>query len=192
MKLKGIKPIEQHFEKLIVIVLAVVFMLVLMMQCVVQPNMVEVGRPRVDIRPGSAYVPVAKRAGELKADMTKPDPTLPEVQTVDIASGFKRSLTGAVSPRAMLALGIRGQRIDGGENFGDLNLNKGGTMYAAFVPPAPAQLVLGSVTTTPSPPAVQPIAGAAHDLQAVGTAIRKAEAFMDAHSETTPPLPMTG
>jgi hypothetical protein len=167
MKLKGIKPIEQHFEKLIVVVLAAMFMLVLAMQFVVQPNKIEVGKPRAEVRPGSAYTPIEKRASRLLAEMTRPDPALPEVKTVDIASDFRQSLTGGVAPREVLALGIPGRRIEGGENI-DIGriAQSSGMKYAPLVPPAPTKLVVGSVLNTLSPLDVQNIEGLADFMPA--------------------------
>lgn len=161
MKLKGIKPVEQHFEKLIVVALAAVFMLVLLMQFAIHPNMVDVGMPAQQYGPGSAYGPVEKRALKLSADMSRPDPEMPEEQTVDIASGFEEGIHGGVSPRPRLAMLIPGRPITGGENVNFDEIGRNGAQFARLVVPAPTGLITGSVTNTLSPIDVQRIDGLA-------------------------------
>ena len=150
MKLKGVKPFEQHFEKLIVAVLAALFMLVLLTQFVMQPNEVEVvqGGIKREIRPGAAYGPVQERAERLKVQLLQRDPVLPEASDVDIASSYRESLRGGVAPRQHLAMHIPGVLIEVGDEG---TLGRTGTKYVEFVPIAPSEPAVGVVMNTLNP-----------------------------------------
>ncbi|MCH7792082.1 MAG: hypothetical protein IID31_07375 [Planctomycetes bacterium] len=146
MKLKGVKPFEQHFEKLIVAVLAALFLLVLLTQFVMQPNMVEVIKR--EILPGAAYGPIQEQAERLKVQLLQPDPALPEASDVDIASSYRESLRGGVAPRQRLSLHIPGVSIEVSDEaiFGHT-----GNKFVEFVPIAPSDPTLGVVMNTLNP-----------------------------------------
>ena len=150
MKLKGVKPAEQHFEKLIVAALAALFMLVLLTQFVMQPNMVEVTQGGInrEIRPGAAYGPVQERAQRLKVQLMQRDPALPEAPDVDIASSYRESLRGGVAPRQRLALHIPGVPIKVGDA---IDTRRTGNKFVEFVPIAPSDPTLGVVMNTLNP-----------------------------------------
>jgi len=77
MKLKEISVFEQHFEKVIVGVLLLLFLGVLSMQFLTSPNQVEIGGQKVN--PDKAWEPVAREADRLAAAINDPNPSLPEV-----------------------------------------------------------------------------------------------------------------
>ena len=74
MKLKGINPIEQHVEKLVLGVVALVLLAVLVIQFALPPQGVSVGSAS-DIPPEDALDPVADEAREA---MRKPTNSPPE------------------------------------------------------------------------------------------------------------------
>ena len=146
MKLKGVKPFEQHFEKLIVAVLAALFLLVLLTQFVMQPNMVEVIKR--EILPGAAYGPIQEQAERLKVQLLQPDPALPEASDVDIASSYRESLRGGVAPRQRLSLHIPGVSIEVSD---EAIFGHAGNKFVEFVPIAPSDPTLGVVMNTLNP-----------------------------------------
>lgn len=91
MKLKGINPIEQHVEKLVLGLVGLVFVGVLAMQFLISPNEVEYERQQVP--PDRVMTRLGDHARGLLGQMIATDPTLPEVQTPDLASRFDRSFS---------------------------------------------------------------------------------------------------
>ena len=104
MKLKGINPIEQHVEKVVVGLTGLVFLGVIAQQFLTQPNQVKVGD--VEVPPQNAFEPVKQAATTLRARIESATPTLPEgfeQAGKDLGAEFQRLASGAVAPRANLA-----------------------------------------------------------------------------------------
>ena len=75
MKLKGINPLEQHVEKIVLGLVALVFVGVLAVQFLVSPNSVDYdGQP---IPPDQVLTRLGDKAKGVLASMNDPDPTLP-------------------------------------------------------------------------------------------------------------------
>ncbi len=145
MKLKGISGIEQHFDKAIVGGVGVIFIGVLAMQFLTQPNVVTVGKSN-PLPPGEAYKPVESAAQAL---MGKLDPAagaslLPEEPKISLLSQYQQKIQGGVAPRAQISM--LGPAI----NLGDVAPRTGSTSNSPIVmAPVPA----------PASPAVYAYAG---------------------------------
>jgi hypothetical protein len=141
MKLKGINPLEQHVEQIVLVTVSGIFLLVVAAQFLLEPNRVKVANQ--SLSPGKAFDPSAEKAQRLQAIMTRTDVELPEVPPVDIADQFRQRLSGPVAPQATLAAFGKGLQLDVVESGPQLG----------------AQLV-----TVPDLPAPTPLAAAAYRM----------------------------
>jgi len=115
MKLKGINPIEQHIEKVVLAVMALVLLGVLAMQFLVQPNQVDAnGRP---IPPQDIYKTLENQATSLDAQLKDLNPALPEVPEMDLVerydSAFAQKGLGEDVLSVPLASGVSVGRLVG-------------------------------------------------------------------------------
>jgi hypothetical protein len=99
MKLKGVNAFEQHVEKIVLVAVSAVFLVVLAMQFLLEPNRVKVLEAKEAVPPGKAFLAVETKAKELQALMTAPaDSVLPQVQKIDLVNAIESrrttSLTG--------------------------------------------------------------------------------------------------
>lgn len=86
MKLKGINPIEQHIEKIVLAVMALVLLAVLAAQFLLQPNQVDAnGR---SIPPQDIYKTLESQATSLDAQLKDLSPALPEVPSMDLVERY--------------------------------------------------------------------------------------------------------
>ena len=109
MKLKGVNPIEQHIEKIVLMVMLVLLLAVLAMQFVSRPNDIDVGDRSVS--PDQVYTVLEGEASRLDGQLKNQNPSLPEINEVDLvqryndafanASGGRVELTAALSIRNM-------------------------------------------------------------------------------------------
>lgn len=142
MKIKGINPFERNVEKIVVGGVAAVFLGVLALQFVRQPNLITVDNKTVS--PADAYRSLEQLAGQLTNKMSSVEtPTPPETSGVDLLGRFKGSLEGDVAPAPSLAwhppsidLTIQGDKAPGL-----------GAVVAEVVPPAPTG-ALANVTAS--------------------------------------------
>lgn len=92
MKLKGINPIEQHIEKILLALMALVLLGVFAMQFLTQPNQVEVGSR--SIPPQNIFVELESQAKSLDSQLKDQNPALPEVQSIDLVERYNAALDG--------------------------------------------------------------------------------------------------
>ena len=103
MKLKGINLLERHVEKLILVVVVLVFLGVLALQ-IVAPRTIDVGGQAV--APAEAFRPAEQAAQSLRAQLDSTDPALPEVGSSSVLEEFEATLDARNAPRPeVLALG---------------------------------------------------------------------------------------
>lgn len=93
MKLKGINPIEQHVEKIVLAVVAVVFVGVLTVQFLVSPNDVEYEGTKVP--PNQVLTRLGSKAEGILSAMNDPDPSLPAIETPDLTGMYADRLASS-------------------------------------------------------------------------------------------------
>ncbi|MCW5768136.1 MAG: hypothetical protein KIT19_05600 [Phycisphaeraceae bacterium] len=131
MKLKGINPIEQHVEKLVLAGASAVALLVIAMQFTTQPNMVQPDSKGRKLPPAKAFEPAETAATQLTAQL-RTKPTLPEPPALTLLSEFKAaSERPLIQTDARIALGVPA-KIGGG-----VIAPASDGRYAAVVVPAP-------------------------------------------------------
>lgn len=101
MRRKGINVIEQHVEKVVLGVVALVLLLVLAVQFLGGPTQVEVDRNR--LTPDRAYNPLQDRARTLLAGMDSREPDLPERPTVSLSNAWQDAISAPVGPATQIA-----------------------------------------------------------------------------------------
>jgi hypothetical protein len=159
MSAKGISWIEANFEKLIVVIMLLAFLVVLIFQFVLQSSAVEVGGNKVPL--ADAYKPAERAAERLQSQINDPNPTLPEaIETRDLASEFERAISGGVVDTGEFLAIAEPLEL---EVSGD-QTNYAAGEFAAFEPPAPAKLTAASYRATLDPYAVEQIEGLAEYL----------------------------
>ncbi len=89
MKVKGMNPIEQHVEKIVLGVVAVVLLAVLAMQILGQPNQVDVGRAKVP--PQNVFVELQRQAETLDSQIKDASPALPAVRPTDLVQRYDQA-----------------------------------------------------------------------------------------------------
>lgn len=104
MKLKGINPLEQHVEKIVVVAVGAVLLGVIAQQFLTQPNEIKVGNETLS--PGRAYEPVKKAAQVLKGQLDSTNPPLEpgfEASGKDMHKEFTRLTSAGIAPRPRIA-----------------------------------------------------------------------------------------
>lgn len=148
MKLKGVNPIEQHIEK---IVLGIVFLLllgVIAIQFVTQPNVIEDGGR--DIAPAQVYNALEGQANQLQSQITDLNPSLPEVQPVDLVERYDNAFASSGGNRLALSSPL-GEGIDIAEATGtetrNIELPSSGPLAALNVPATSTPVVASQWAT---------------------------------------------
>ena len=118
MKLKGINPIEQHVEKIVLGVVFLVLLGVVTMQFLYQPNKIDVGGGRT-VPPDQVYEPLKQQAATLQAQISEPDPQLPEVGQIDLAEAYERAAQNGLNAPTRLATTLA-TPSDAGPIIGDV------------------------------------------------------------------------
>lgn len=113
MKLKGINPIEQHVDKVVLGGAAAALLAVIALQFTTQPNLVQPDPKGDKIPPERAFEPAEQAANRLLGQLQAP-PQLPEVPALTLVEGFERN-TGRplIESPVAVALGVP-PRIGGG------------------------------------------------------------------------------
>lgn len=93
MKLKGINPIEQHVEKIVLAVVGVVFVGVLAVQFLVSPN--EVNFEGQNVPPSEVLTRLGTKASATLSAMNDTDPALPDAGSLDLAAAYEARLESA-------------------------------------------------------------------------------------------------
>jgi hypothetical protein len=110
MKLKGINPIEQHVEKIVLAVVCLVFVGVLTVQFLFAPN--EVDYDGQSVPPDQVLERLGTKAKATLAAMNDPNPALPEVDTPDLLARYEKTLSGAAFEAPRLASASLGDRFE--------------------------------------------------------------------------------
>ncbi len=138
MKLKGINPLEQHVERIVLGVVALVFLAAVATQFVLTPNQVEVA-PGRSVGPEAVLTTLDAEAGRVLGQVQDPNPVLPTFETPALAEKLEAGLDEPVLGRAYAAAPLgRGVEFD----IGDVG-NQGGPVMALAVPEPAAALAAG-------------------------------------------------
>lgn len=100
MKVKGINPIEQNVEKIVLGVAGVALLGVVAMQ-LLGGSSVDVGGETVEL--DRAYQPVKDEAVRVTAQMNEENPSMPEVPVVDLLGEYNAQAAGPIAVRPRLA-----------------------------------------------------------------------------------------
>jgi len=92
VKLKGINPIEQHVERVVLGVVALALLAALAVQFLLTPNQVDVGGARGSVPPDAVLDVLGDEADRLLGQVQDPEPELPEFSTPDIAGRLESGL----------------------------------------------------------------------------------------------------
>ncbi len=154
MSVKGISWIEANFEKLIVVIMLLLFLAVLTFQFVLQSNTVEVEGKQYPL--AQAFEAAERAAERLQSQLTDDDPQLPsELETRDLAAEFEQAISGdAYEHDRYLSVG---EPLSIDVNVSETQFAAG--EYAHFEPPAPAEPIAATYRATLDPYAVQEIEG---------------------------------
>jgi hypothetical protein len=150
MKLKGVNPVEQHIEKIVLVAVSAIFLVVVAAQFLFEPNMVTVGKNQA-VMPGEAFRASEERASHLKRDVIEAtDLPLPTVPASDLVDQFKGRLQGAVAPRPTLASAI-GKPSNIGSGSAAIPGKAGTQRINPLTVPAPMKVVAASIANTIDP-----------------------------------------
>ena len=158
--MKGIGFFEQNVEKIVLVVMAMVFLAVLAMQFTLQPNQVEIGGQTLP--PERAFQPVAAEAERLAAVLRQDNPELPEAPGADMAAALESGLAADVAPREELPIEF-GPRLALGHGPEQLEDD---ALYAELVVPAPTGLIGHAYASTLNPVSVKRTPGLAELVSA--------------------------
>lgn len=137
MKRKDINPIEQHIEKIVLGVVAVVFVAVVSTQLAGGPTKVTVDGQ--EYAPGSAYAPIEQKATRLLAEMNETRPSdLPSSVPLGLVEKWVARPPAPAPGETIVALGTPegpgSREVGEGEDEG---FEAGEFRLAEFAPPAP-------------------------------------------------------
>ncbi|MCC6428539.1 MAG: hypothetical protein IT435_17185 [Phycisphaerales bacterium] len=150
MKLKGISAVEQHFEKAVVGGVGLVFLGVLAMQFLTQPNMVTIGRNQ-PVPPGEAYRPVeeAARALQGRLDSAAGKNLIPEEPKSNLLDQYKQKIAAGVTPRTQFAM--LGPAVNLGDPGASTRGSTSGAPIAMSPLPAPTSPAVYAYAATVDP-----------------------------------------
>lgn len=143
--MKGINPIEAHFEKIFAGVLALAVLGVISWQVVFRDDSLSIGGQDVSI--ADAYSPAEQAANRLKAQLEDPSPELPEVSQESLAQSFQDALRTPVTTREQLYAIGESFTLEGGEPVAAGGVRR----IASFTPPTPSRPVVHSFRSTIDP-----------------------------------------
>lgn len=153
--MKGINPIEAHFEKILAGILGLAVLGVITWQVVLPGNRLSIGGKDVPV--SDAYQPAEQAANRLKAQLDDPAPPLPEVPSHSIAQNYQNLLETPITERESLYAIGDALQLEGGEA-----VSVGGVRrLASFTPPAPSSPSVHSFRSTIDPIAAAEIEGLA-------------------------------
>ncbi|MFG0245155.1 MAG: hypothetical protein ACF8MF_03780 [Phycisphaerales bacterium JB052] len=101
MKLKGVNPIQQHIEKIVLGLVLVILLGVIALQFVTTPNNIEDGGR--SIAPAQVYTSLESQANQLQSQITDLNPALPDVQPVDLVERYNNAFENAGASRLALS-----------------------------------------------------------------------------------------
>lgn len=199
MKLKGINPIEQNLEWIVLAIVGLVFVGVLAMQILLKPNMVTIGSQTLP--PEQAFLPVEAKAKQVDAQLNASTVSLPEVEPVELATKFDKTITTAVVPRETIRPFGVSTRLEGERILKDTG--EGAGRVVQLEAPAPATPMVAANRSTIDPfvvssyeglaeilPAEQPYDKASVTIQTTfdGTALRNALLADTGNARPLPPM----
>jgi hypothetical protein len=149
MKLKGVNPIEQHIEKIVLVAVSAIFLVVLAAQFLFEPNKVKVGNAE-PVPPGKALHAAEDLAHRLKNRMEATDFQPPAVPRLDLVNQFKSRMQGAVSPRPTLDVAM-GPAPQIQTVVNQVVEHPGDRPYKALEVPAPTQVAVAAYSSTIDP-----------------------------------------
>ncbi len=135
MKLKGINPIEQHVEKIVLAGASAACLLVVAMQFTTQPNLVQPDAKGRKLPPAKAFEP-AKNAADLLKNQLTATPAPPESPKLTLLEDFK-----AGSERPLLESDVRVALGEPAKIGGGVIAPAADGRYAEVVVPTPAKPV---------------------------------------------------
>jgi len=157
MKLKGVNPIEQHIEKIVLGLVLVILLGVIALQFVTQPNVVKDGSKV--IAPAQVYTALEQQANQLQSQITDLNPVVPEIKPVDLVERYNRAFESAGPSRLALSSPL-GQGVDvaraTGTTIDQINRPKSGPIKALMVP-ATSTPIAGSQWATLDPYALKAV-----------------------------------
>lgn len=115
MKVKGINPIEQHVEKIVLGLVFLALLGVLALQFLTQPNQVQAGNRAVP--PQDVFVVLQRQAESIDSQIKDGAPALPEVQETDLVQRYDRAFDDAADGPVRLASPL-GRGVDIGTATG--------------------------------------------------------------------------
>lgn len=135
MKLKGVNPLEQHIEKIVLGLMLVVLLAVIAMQFVTHPNSIKDGTRT--IAPDQVYTALESQANQLQSQLTDQNPSLPEVKSVDLVARYNRAFESTEDGRTQLSSAL-GQGVSialaMGASVGEIVPQGEGSVSALAVP----------------------------------------------------------
>jgi hypothetical protein len=135
MKLKGVNPIEQHIEKIVLGLVFLVLLAVIAIQFVTTPNNIDDGGRSV--APAQVYTALEQQANQLQSQITDLNPTLPDVQPVDLVERYDNAFASSGGKRLTLSSAL-GQGVDiaaaTGAEASDIEIQSSGPLAALAVP----------------------------------------------------------
>lgn len=143
MKLKGINPIEQHVEKVVIVLAVLILLAVIAQQFLTNPNEVKIGSDTVP--PAQAYEPVKKAAAVLKAKLESANPTLPDgfdAAGKDMKVEFEKLVKGGIAPRPTIAA------LGPAVSLGATSVKASDALFAEVVLPQPSPAIAASFWST--------------------------------------------
>lgn len=135
MKLKGVNPIEQHIEKIVLGVVFLILLGVIALQFVTTPNNIEDGGR--SIAPAQVYTALEPQANQLQSQISDLNPSLPDVKPVDLVDRYDNAFANAGTDRLTLSSPL-GEGVDvaaaTGTNTDDITRRDAGPLAALAVP----------------------------------------------------------
>lgn len=154
MKPKDISLIEQHIEKIVLAVVAIVFIAVVSSQFLGGATRVTVDGN--EYPPSTAYNPIEERATRLLAQMNEPRPSdIPASADLGLAEAWENRPAAPAPGETIVALGVpEGPASGEGAEIDEPAFEAGEFRFAELVAPAPATPVASWVRNTLDPVAV--------------------------------------
>ncbi len=97
MKIKGVNPVERHIEKVVLLVVGVVFLGVVAMQFLVSPNQIDLGGGDTADPGQEIYDELERKADALAGQITDPSPSMPDVQQADLLDAYEQGMSEPAS-----------------------------------------------------------------------------------------------
>src|SRR5262245_22805652 len=117
MKVKGVNALEQHLEQIVLVAVAGVFLIVLALQFLWEPNRVKIGNR--EVAPGQAFSAAEDKAKNLKSRIEQREPReLEEARAqidkmkLNLVDEFKHRMGSPLAPGAPAVAYGRPTKID--------------------------------------------------------------------------------